>query len=54
MAVIGQGELGNLTKHLNLNLATLADELNACEFAAVKCSLQCSELVVRNKLLHHL
>ena len=40
------GELGNLTKHLNLNPATLTDELNGCEFAAVKCSLQYPELVV--------
>ena len=46
-----RGELGNLDHHLNLNPQD-HKEFEGCEFAEIECSY-CSDIVVRNKLLHH-
>ena len=46
-----KGGLGQLNNHLNL--APQDDkELEGCEFAEIECNY-CSDIIVRNRLLHH-
>ena len=49
-----KGELGQLDNHLNLNLSndTCDNHFEGCEFAEIKCEY-CSDVLVRNNLLHH-
>ena len=49
-----KGELGDLEKHLNLNLPpnTEDKELKGCAFTKVKCSY-CFDVIEQSKLLHH-
>lgn len=47
-----KGELGKLDIHLNQNFQSDDAQFEGCEFAEIECSY-CSDIIVRNRLLHH-